>query len=92
MRNLGEATEEFSNELLKLKHILGDLSDDLKGESKKPYQIKQEKMEYLRRVARLYGEALIEFSKLVVPLAKGRTIWTTENSFFNRSLLMDEDQ
>ena len=92
VRNLGEAAEEFSNVLLKMSHILGDLGEDLKGDSTKPYQINQKELENRRQAQRYAGEALILFSKFVVPVAKTRTISTKDDNIFNRTLKMDHDQ
>ena len=92
MRNLGEAAAEFSNVLLKLSHKLGGLVEDLKGDSTKPYQINQEETENVRHALRYCGEASICLSKFVVPVAKTRTISTSDDKIFNRSLLIDRDQ
>ena len=92
MRDLGNEFEEHADEILEFSHMLADLGKKLKGDSTKPCQINQEETENMRHALRYYGEACIYLSKFVVPVAKTRTISTTGDRIFNRTLLVERDQ
>ena len=89
MRDLGKEFEEHAYEMLEFSHVLADLGKKLKGDSTKPCQINQEETENMRHALRHYGEASIHLSKFVVPVAKTRTISSTGDKIFNRTLLVE---
>ena len=74
VRHLGEAAEEFSNELLKMAHILGDLGEKLKNDSTSTdrnsleYQMGRRQIQNTMDALRYAGPACTALSKFVVPL------------------------
>ena len=76
VRNLGEAAEEFSNELLKLSHILADLGGSLKTDdcptnrNSIEYQRSRRQIQNTMDALRYAGPACTALSKFVVPIAQ----------------------
>jgi len=76
VRHLGEAAEEFSNELLKMAHILGDLGEKLKNDSTSTdrnsleYQMGRRQIQNTMDALRYAGPACTALSKFVVPIAQ----------------------
>jgi hypothetical protein len=76
VRNLGEAAEEFSNVLLKLSHILGDLGENLKSDATSTdrnsveYQRSRRQIQNTMDALRYAGPACTALSKFVVPIAQ----------------------
>jgi len=76
VRNLGEAAEEFSNVLLKMSHILGDLGQTLKSDNtptdrnSAEYQRSRRQIQNTMDALRYAGPACTALSKFVVPIAQ----------------------
>ena len=76
VRNLGEAVEEYSHELLKLSHLLNDFGQNLKNDSTPTdrnsieYQKSRRQIQNTMDSLRYAGPACTALSKFVVPIAQ----------------------